>query len=92
MLNDTQLRDKLFDFMFELLISHGGDGDIIYKGSQWEQNSNLFEEWSNKHHPNYLKRSDHEKYVTFHNDQESIYFADNSFEFGYGDVIHTERV
>lgn len=92
MITDKQLRNKLFEFMFELLLSHGGDGDVVYKGNKWKENSDLFEKWLNKYHSNYLKRSNCEKHVTFHHDQECIYFVDNSFIHGCEDVICTERI
>ncbi len=95
MLNDDQLRDKLFEFMFELLISHGGDGDTVYKGSNWRLNANFFENWLINNHPFALKRSNSDGHISFYDDQECIYFTDThneNFNECYYDIIQTERI
>lgn len=93
MINDLELKNKLFDFVFNLLLSHGGDGDVVIQGSEWEENANLFETWIKENHNSFLARNNNDNYVTFHNDQECIYFADVSFDPPpWADLIKTDRI
>lgn len=92
MLNETELKNKLFDFLFELCMSHGGDGQTVYQGSRWKENANLFEIWLNEHHPNFLKRLDGGDNTCFVQDQEGIYFTNHLFSETCDDIIRTERI
>lgn len=94
MKTDEELRNKMFEFMVELMLLHGGDGDVVYKGSHWKINADAFQIWSDIHYPNYFTRFDWEKSnrISFSNDQEGIHFGDIDYPKGGYDIISTELI
>ena len=73
-------KERAFEFVFEAMLSAGGDGDAILCCDKWKESADDFEKWLDKNHPNFLKRENLEKSVRFQGCQEGVTIAHFDYE------------
>ena len=73
-------KERAFEFVFEAMLSSGGDGEGILCCDNWKEAADGFETWLNKNHPNFLKREDREDNVIFCGGQEFVTIAHFDYE------------
>lgn len=72
-----ELREKMFEILWDLMYASGGDGDSCLECENPTQVADKFEEWLNIHHPNFMRRYDGLLFIgNSLGSQESIFFLD----------------
>jgi len=71
---EIQALHKLFDVVKDYTLRAGGDGDGSIISPRYRELANEFEQYEKEHDPWFTNRSESSYDVTFHHDQECIYF------------------
>lgn len=68
-------QDQLFACLEASCLAEGGDGDAGLICREWKAAADAFEAWLKRNDNTWWTRTDRDTCVTFHNNQEAIYFS-----------------
>ena len=89
-----ELREQVFNVLYDWMVAAGGDGDTLLCCDNWIQAADDFEEWLNIRDPGWLTRKDNADCVVFSDNQEGIVITNYDYQHpSWVDVvIKTKRI